>query len=148
MSAVKVDRAWLWFAAWLLLGAGWCLALLTALTIGVFVAPVVLAATALLLWRAGKRSAVGLPGLVSGPALLLFFVGYLNRGGPGDVCTADGTTCTEEWDPTGWLVAGSVLLLAGVALFLVLRLVLRRRDRRVGTRRSPAGGPAGLRFTA
>jgi hypothetical protein len=153
-----VDRAWLWFAAWLLVGAGWCLALLTVLTIGIFVAPVMLLLTVLLLLAIRKGSAVGLPGLLSGPALLLFYVAWLNRDASSDGCT--GNVCagssgvvqpgtapvsqTQGWDPTPWLAAGAVFLVAGVVLFVLVR----RQARRDRTRRSPAGGPAGLRFTA
>ena len=167
MSTVRntrIDRAWLWFAAWLVVGAGWCLALLTVLSIGIFVAPVTLLLTVLLLVAVRRGSAVGLPGLLSGPALLLFYVAYLNRGGPSsDGCTDHGSVCagsgtsgpsgtvtgtvssTQEWDPTPWLVAGVVFLVAGLVLFLLIRHQA-GRDR---TRRSPAGsGPAGLRFSA
>ncbi|HMG64694.1 MAG TPA: hypothetical protein VK599_17265 [Streptosporangiaceae bacterium] len=159
---IRVDRSWLWFVAWTLVGASWCLALLTVLTIGILVAPVALLLTVLLLTAVRRGSAVGLPGLLSGPSLLLFYVAYLNRGGPGsdgctdhgNICTGSGTvspsgtstvsTSTQEWDPMPWLVAGSVLLVAGVVLFLLLR----RQARQDHARRSPAGGPAGLRFTA
>ena len=160
----RIDRDWLWFAAWLVVGASWCLALLGALSIGVFVAPVALLLTVLLLLALRRGSAVGLPGLLSGPALLLCYVAYLNRGGPssggctrthqGTVCAGSATgspsgagagTTTEQWDPMPWLAAGVVFLVAGVVLFLLIR----RQARRDRARRSPAGsGPAGLRFSA
>ena len=158
-GSTRIDRAWLWFAAWLLVGGGWCLTLLSMMTVGILVAPVMVALTVLLA-RAGRRGAeAGLPGLLSGPSLPLFYVAWLNRGGPtdggctGNVCTGNsgvvrpGTaavTQTQEWDPTPWLAAGAVFLVAGVVLFVLLR----RQARRNPTRRSPAGGPAGLRFTA
>jgi hypothetical protein len=142
MSTVRntwLDRSWLWFGAWALVGAGWCLALLSLLTVGVFVAPVMALLTALLLRGLPRGSGQGAPGLLSGPSLTLFYIAWLNRGGPGDVCTSDGSTCTDEWSPVPWLVAGSVLLVAGAMLFLLVRRQARR---------SPAGPPAGLRFTA
>jgi hypothetical protein len=142
MSTVRMDRSWLWFAAWLLVGAGWCLALATAMTIGlVFVAPVLLVLTVLLLVALKWGSAVGLPGLFSGPAAVLFLIGYLDRGGPGPVCTTSGTGggCTDEWDPLPFLVAGSVFLVAGLVLFLLVRGRIRRQDAHQG----PTGNPVG-----
>ena len=145
MSTRRGD--WLWFGAWAVVGGCWCLALATLLTIGVvFVAPVALVLTVLLLLGLRRGSAVGLPGLLSGPSAVIFYIGWLNRGGPGDVCTSTATeqTCQTEWNPVPFLVAGSLVLVAGLLLFLLIRRQLNRGR----TRRSPAGGPAGLRFTA
>jgi hypothetical protein len=142
-NGTAADRSWLWFAAWTVVGTGWCLALATVMTIGpVFVAPVVLVLTVLLLVALRRGSAVGLPGLLSGPAAVLFLIGYLNRGGPGPVCSTTATGgegCTDAWDPAPFLAAGSLFLVAGVVLFLVVRRKARRQDAHQG----PTGNPVG-----
>jgi len=57
---------------------------------------------------------------LSGAGALPLVVAWLNRDGPGDVCTAwSGGQCaagTEEWSPWPWFAAGVVLVVAGVAL--------------------------------
>ncbi|MFE7246057.1 hypothetical protein [Streptomyces sp. NPDC057580] len=119
--AVQGDRVseWGWFLAWLAVGG--CLALGLAALLSVGVALIALAAVAaVLLLRKGHRNA--LVGAVAGLALPLFYLAYLNRGGPGDVChaTAGGSTCTEEYAPVPFLIAGFLLLAAGFVIFLVL----------------------------
>jgi hypothetical protein len=118
-----------WFAAWFLVGAGFALALLGAMTIGIFVLPVVLGVTALVATRRG--STVGVGGLVAGPALLLFFVAYLNRDGPGTICRSieSGTECVEEWSPWPWLAVGVLMLAVGLGVFVTMRRNHRRADR-------------------
>lgn len=105
------------FVLWALLGAGGCLALLGALTIGIFVAPVVAVLALVLLKATGAdRSIVG---AVSGASLILFYVAWLNRDGPGEVCRVDRnvTECGEQWNPWPWVVIGIVLLSVGIAVF-------------------------------
>ena len=108
---------WVWFVAWSLVGVGWMLAVVGAFTIGPVVAPVVFALT---VWLATRpQSNEGLPGLLAGLSAPLFYVAYLNREGPGTICTmtANGGGCTEHLDPWPWFTVGSVLLLVGVAAF-------------------------------
>ncbi len=106
-----------WFAAWSLIGALYALALLGAMTIGILILPVAVAATVFLGRHRPARA--GLWGLVSGAGLPLMYVAYLNRDGPGTVCSAipGGESCTDEWSPWPWLAIGLALLLAGVILF-------------------------------
>ena len=115
------------FAAWTAVGAGACLALLTVLTIGLPVLVGVLIAGALLVRRAGTMEH-GVTGLMSGAGLLLVFIAYLNRHGPGEYCetTATEQHCTSEWSPWPWLVVGLVLVAGGALLF---REALRERAR-------------------
>jgi hypothetical protein len=115
------DRAWGWFFAWLLVGGGYLVALLGALTIGILVLPVVGILTVVLARRPG--AVAGVAGIVSGLGLPLLYVAWLNRDGPGTVCTATGagTDCTDEWSPWPWLVVGLVVLAAGVLLFRARR---------------------------
>src|SRR5262249_28751858 len=89
---------WPWFCAWFLVGALASLGLLTALTIGIFLLPVALAAGVFLATRRGARgSRAGLAGLVSGLGVPLLYVAFLNREGPGNVCTttATGQSCVD-----------------------------------------------------
>ncbi|MFJ4715181.1 hypothetical protein [Streptomyces sp. NPDC088785] len=111
--------AWWGFVSWTGVGALAALGLLTLFTIGVWLTPVAVAAAVLAATRRGWSA--GLPGLVSGLGVPLFYVAYLNRAGPGTVCTstASGGSCVEEFDPRWWIAAGVLLLLAGAALFVV-----------------------------
>jgi hypothetical protein len=113
---------WGWFAAWLVVGAGYALGTLSILTIGPFVLLISTVSTVMLVVLARRRSLRGLPGLVSGPGVLLLYVAYLNRSGPGNVCQTlghGGQHCTDEWSPWPWAAGGILLLLAGVVFFLL-----------------------------
>ena len=124
MVAIKAGRARSgagYFLGWAATGACFTVALLAPLTIGPFVLAVAVAATGLLVWRRGPgRSCAG---LLSGAGLILLYIAYLNRGGPGQVCTATATAqqCTSEWSPWPFLALGVLLVAAGPGVFLVLR---------------------------
>ena len=119
-------RRWAWFVAGIAAGAGLAVSLLGALTIGIFVLPFPVALTVLL----AVRHPEGLIGAISGLGLPPLFVAYLNRDGPGTVCTsvAGGTSCTDEWAPLPWAVAGLVLVAVGIVVF---GMVARPRARAV-----------------
>ena len=123
VSARNVRSAYTWFVAWLVVGAGLALGVLSV--IGLFLLPVVVVATAFLVTRRGATR--GLPGLISGIGIPLLYIAYLNRAGPGTVCTVirGGHSCLDEYNPWPWLYVGTLLLLVGVAAFLASR---RRRD--------------------
>jgi heme exporter protein D len=110
------SSSWPWFCAWFAVGALGSLALLAILTIGVYLLPLALLAAGLLATRRG--SSAGLPGLVSGLGVPLLYVAFLNRGGPGNVCTTTSTSqsCVDEYNPWMWLAAGMIFLLAGIVL--------------------------------
>lgn len=55
---------WRWFAVWLVLGATCAVALVGAASVGIFVAPVAVAATAFVATR--RRARGGIPGLLCG----------------------------------------------------------------------------------
>jgi membrane protein implicated in regulation of membrane protease activity len=115
-----------WFGLWAVIGAGGALALLTAPTIGIFVLPATLVLGAVLAWR-GRAQQAG-PGIAAGLGLPLFYVAYLNRSGPGTVCTAlpGGGECNQETSPWPWLAAGLLLVIAGLSMSLA---AARRRPR-------------------
>jgi hypothetical protein len=121
-TATTGSQPLIWpFFAWVVVGAGACVAMLSLPSIGVFVAlPVIAAATLLLWWPRGRT--IAMFGAVSGLGLVLLYVSYLNRGGPGDVCSATttGQSCITEWSPWPWLVAGIALFALGVASYTLL----------------------------
>jgi len=104
-GAVTHHRPWGWFAAWLLVGAACIVSLLGAFSIGSLVLPIALAGTALVAWRSSLR---GVPGVIAGLGLPPLYVAYLNRAGPGSVCSAitRGQDCIQEFNPWPWLIAG------------------------------------------
>ena len=105
------------FVLWAFVGAGGCLALLGALTIGIFVGPVAaLLAVVLLLTTDADRSMVG---TVSGMSAPLLYVAWLNRDGPGEVCRFEAhfTACADQWSPWPWLVAGVAFAAVGIVVF-------------------------------
>ncbi|MFJ4783609.1 hypothetical protein [Streptomyces sp. NPDC088794] len=100
---------------------GGCLAfgLAALLTVGIaFIA--VAAVAAVFLLRTGPREAI--VGGLAGLALPAFYLAYLNREGPGNVChtTVDGSTCTDEYAPVPFLAVGTTLFVAGFLIFLML----------------------------
>ncbi|MGW0583872.1 hypothetical protein ACWD25_50020 [Streptomyces sp. NPDC002920] len=111
--------AWGWFLAWFAVGACVAAGFAAVLSVGPVLLVLAAAAAGLLLWKGPRRAVVG--GL-AGLALPLFYVAYLNRGGPGDVCrsVSGGQTCTDEYAPLPFLVGGVLLLAAGFAIFLVI----------------------------
>ena len=116
MGTARVDHR-VSFGLWSLVGAGACLAVLGALTIGIFVAPVVAVLAGVLLVTAGASRSIF--GAVSGVSLMLFFVAWTNREGPGEVCTVKPhfTECAERWNPWPWFVVGLVFLSVGIIVF-------------------------------
>lgn len=110
------------FLAWAVVGAGACFTVLAALSIGVYVAPaVIIALIVLLRWERARTIAAF--GMISGLGPVLLYVAYLNRGGPGNVCTTSGISqsCVTEMSPWPWLVAGIAALAAGIAAFAAQR---------------------------
>lgn len=110
------------FLAWALVGAGWVFGLLGALTIGVFVLVATIALAAVLLARPATRNRNAV-GMISGGGVVLLYIAYLNRGGPGDVCTTTGTgsACSPEWSPWPFLAVGVALVVGGIVLARLTR---------------------------
>ena len=104
------------FLGWCLAGAGGCFGALAMLTVGPFVLLATLLLSGVLLWRYGFGWAMG--GLLSGAAVPMLFVAWLNRDGPGEVCTRTATSvsCTDEWSPWPFAVVGVALVLGSVVL--------------------------------
>jgi hypothetical protein len=116
-TTAKRRSARRWFLAWLAVGAGLAFGLLGAMSIGLLVLPVAVIAAVLLARRPAAGG--GIAGLVSGLGVAPLFVAYINRAGPGTICTttARSVSCVQEWSPWPWLTAGVVLLGGGVVWF-------------------------------
>jgi amino acid transporter len=117
MNVVSDNRrrsdGWGWFLVWVLLGSSLALATVSF-------GPLLLIPTALLgvfLWRrrpAARRSAFG---ALTGSGLLLLYVAWVQRDGPGTTCRhiqPAGMQCDQHLNPLPWLVIGIVLIVAGI----------------------------------
>jgi len=62
---------------------------------------------------AARRSAFG---FVSGVGLLLLYVAWVQRAGPGTTCwqTETASGCDQHLNPLPWLIAGLALFVGGV----------------------------------
>ena len=109
----------------MLVGTSGIMVIAGAFTIGIFFVPI--AALGAIVMSRRRSARVGLPGLVAGLGLPFFFVAYLNRGGPGNVCRATttsfgtGQSCSQEWNPWLLLAAGLLFVALGVGGFLRTR---------------------------
>jgi hypothetical protein len=116
-------RPWNFFAIWMLVGGAYAMVIAGAFTIGIFFIPIAIIATIFLV--RGPSSRQGTPGLIAGLALPVLYVAYLNRSGPGYVCTTspgtDGsvTSCGSQYNPWLLLAAGMALLGVGIGVFII-----------------------------
>jgi hypothetical protein len=109
---------WWQFAAWALCGASSALILAGAFTVGPLgIVPA--AAFAVLAVRIGGAN-VSAVGALVGIGAWCFVLAWLNRHGPGDVCStrSDGTFCQGEWDPWPFWSAGALFVLVPAVVFL------------------------------
>jgi hypothetical protein len=101
-----------WFWAWALLG---CAAALGFVTLGLFVLLPVAAIAGLMASRpAIRRSAFG---FLTGVGVLLLYVAWVQRAGPGTTCwkTATASGCDGHLNPLPWLLAGIATFVGGIA---------------------------------
>jgi hypothetical protein len=105
------------FVGWAVIGAALALSFLTLLTIGPFLLLGALVVTGLMLWRVDFGWAMA--GMISGAGLPVLYVAWLNRHGPGEVCTrsATETTCSDQWTPWPFVAGGVLLLAVGAVIF-------------------------------
>src|ERR1019366_1655169 len=123
--ALTTHRPWGGMGAWFLVGAAYAVGLVGILSVGIFVLPIAIIGTVFLARQ--PTSLRGVPGLVSGLGLPLFYIAYLNRGYGGQACQASGSAaahtlayqCTQALDPWPWLAAGLLLLAASIVVFAV-----------------------------
>jgi hypothetical protein len=121
MEPLPLRYGWAWFGGWVIVGAGLAFGMIS------FIPVLPLAAVIAFLLARKQRSAQAWWGAISGAGLLLLYVAYLQRRGPGTHCRSIGTSqytgtqCDEYLDPRPWLVIGVVLVVAGVVAFVVQR---------------------------
>lgn len=65
----------------------------------------------------------GAAGLLLGAGLVLLYVAFLHRQGPGEVCTSDAvsTTCVDQLNPWPFLAVRAILALLGIGLQALAR---------------------------
>jgi hypothetical protein len=105
------------FAAWCVVGAGFCFGVLALLSVGWFVLLATFFFCAFLLWA--LEFGWGWAGVLTGAALPLLYVAWLNRAGPGEVCTytATGHSCGDESSPWPLVALAALLFAGGVMVF-------------------------------
>ena len=119
--------SWGQFAAWALCGASAAFILVGAFAVG----PLAIVPTGLLAVLAVRLGGANISavGTAAGIGIWGFVLGWLNRDGPGDVCTAaanGGGSCTQEWAPWPFWLIGGLLVVAPITAFVFVR----RRSRR------------------
>ena len=116
-----------WFLAWAAVGVGVALGVSA---LGIFAVPLALLVAILLIVR--HHADCSAFGILVGMGLLSLYVAYVQRKGPGTVYwhTATASGADQYLDPRPWLVAGLLLVAAGIFAFLWrLRRVARGEDR-------------------
>ena len=104
---------WLWFGAWVLVGASGALGLIS-FGLAFLVLPAGLCAVLMGRRPVIRQSAFG---ALSGAGFLFLAIAYIYRDGPGTTCTRlplGGMQCDEHLNPIPWLVLGILLVVAGV----------------------------------
>lgn len=112
---------WESFLAWASVGVALAISALGAMTIGVWVLPFALIGLISIYKRANRRGGVG---LISGAGIPILYIAYLNRNGPGDICTPfglGGQQCTQEYSWWPFVLVGTILIALGVVMFLRIR---------------------------
>jgi hypothetical protein len=102
------------FGLWVLAGVLWALSFAGLLTIGPFVVPFAILLTVL----GVRRGPHGWPGALVGLGLLVAWLAWLNRYGPGDHCWTNATEsgCTQMWNPWPFVAVAGALVLLGAWL--------------------------------
>lgn len=103
-------RDWAWFSAWATLGSA---AVLAVVSLGpLLLLPTVALAIVFASRPDARRSA---PGLLVGAGVLLLYVAWVQRHGPGTTCwhTATGGGCDQHLNPLPWLLGGIAVVITG-----------------------------------
>ena len=100
-----------WFSAWAVVGAG---AALAAVSLGPILALPIAAIAVVMISRPSIRGSAF--GLLAGVGVILLYVAYVQRHGPGTTCWRNATSsgCDQHLNPIPWLVLGLACLIGGV----------------------------------
>jgi hypothetical protein len=113
--------AYLW---WFAVGALLVFGFLAQFTIGApfFLLGVVLAIAGAAIPATRSLAVTAVP---AGFALPALYIAWLNRDGPGMVCTttATGGSCEEQWNPWPWVIASVLLIALSVGLAVLGRVL-------------------------
>jgi hypothetical protein len=116
LTELPRSDTWGGFCLWALFGAALAVgfAIVGSPILGSLVVLLVLVGVGLLVSRLSLRGSAF--GVLSGAGAVSLYVAFVQRRGPGTVCwhTATASGCDQYANPWPWLVAGAVLLLAGV----------------------------------
>ena len=124
MTSRRSALPWLSTLAWASVGALGAFGIAGLASIGMFL----LAGAALVAGVALATPALrppSVPGFLVGLSTAPLYIAWLNRDGPGLVCTttADSISCSDQWSPWPFLAVGVLLAGAGLALLVVRRRV-------------------------
>lgn len=105
------------YLGWTAVGVLAAFGLAAILTIGLPFLVLAAALAAFLAWRGVTGR--GATGLALGGAAVAGYLAWLNRGGPGDVCTSAGasTSCTTEASPWPFIVVAALLAAGSIVWF-------------------------------
>jgi hypothetical protein len=108
-----------WFAAWVVVGCAVALGTISFAGPLVFI-PAAVIAVLMLRKPAARGSAYG---AAIGVGLLLLFVAYTNREGPGVTCWEHGTSmgCGDHLNPLPWLLLGVAFVVGGFVAYRLRR---------------------------
>lgn len=106
------------FVAWVVVGCALALGVVSFALGPLVLIPAVIVAALLARKPSSRRGAYG---ALIGVGLLLLYVAFLNRQGPGTTCWDHGTSsgCDEHLNPLPWLALGLAFVVSG---FLAHRL--------------------------
>lgn len=139
-AALRLPKWWA-YAWWAVTGAFVGIGVVSLLTVGPFLLPIaaLLGVTGILWSPLRNQSTIT---LVAGLAVAPMLLAWINREGPGTVCTAtrNGTTCSDRWSPWPFVFV-AVVLLAVSAILAVRTRGAERMSRPTGTE-SPVPPPA------
>jgi len=113
---------WLSTLAWASVGALGAFGIAGLATVGVFLLTGAAVVAAVALSVPALRPPC-LPGFLVGLSTAPLYIAWLNREGPGLVCTttADSMSCSDQWSPWPFVALGVLFTGAGVALLVVSR---------------------------
>ena len=100
-----------WFWVWVLVGCASTLGLLVAGMLAI--APVAIGTCVMASRPTIRRSAFG---IVTGIGVLLLYVAWVQRAGPGTTCWRSGSAsgCDQHLNPLPWLFIGLALFVGGI----------------------------------